>query len=141
MKKWRLSICCALILTGCSVTQKEEKGKYDWSETDIAFTKIYEKGITPFVTLGSGNRFYPELTTYDDPKLAEIYGSRPDPASINLELIDCPFINPVRVDLLSGEVFRIDKFKSDNGKTVFYDLPLTDYPFLLVELKEIDLDK
>jgi hypothetical protein len=43
---------------------EKEKGKYDWSETDIAFNKIYDKGITPFVTLGSGNRLYTESTTY-----------------------------------------------------------------------------
>ncbi len=62
---------------------EKEKGKYDWSETDIAFNKIYDKGITPFVTLGSGNKLYSELTTYDDPKLAEIYGYRPAPPTQN----------------------------------------------------------
>ena len=45
------------------------KCSFDWSETEIAFTKIYDKGITPFITLGGGNRLYTELTTYDDPKL------------------------------------------------------------------------
>ena len=67
---------------------EKEKGKYDWSETDIAFTKIYDKGITPFVTLGSGNRLYTELTTYDDPKLAEIYGYRPAPPTQNPEALE-----------------------------------------------------
>jgi len=67
---------------------EKEKGRYDWSETDIAFTKIYEKGITPFVTLGSGNRLYTELTTYDDPKLAEIYGYRPAPPTQNPEALE-----------------------------------------------------
>ena len=62
---------------------EKEKGIYDWAETDIAFTRIYEKGITPFVTLGSGNKLYSELTTYDDPKLAEIYGYRPAPPPRN----------------------------------------------------------
>ena len=62
---------------------EKEKGIYDWTETDIAFNKIYDKGIMPFVTLGSGNRLYTELTTYDDPKLAEIYGYRPAPPTSN----------------------------------------------------------
>jgi hypothetical protein len=66
---------------------EKEKGIYDWSETDIAFTKIYDKGITPFVTLGSGNKLYTELTTYDDPKLAEIYGYRPAPPTRNPEAL------------------------------------------------------
>jgi len=66
---------------------EKEKGIYDWSETDIAFTRIYEKGITPFVTLGRGNKLYTELTTYDDPKLAEIYGYRPAPPTRNPEAL------------------------------------------------------
>ncbi len=67
---------------------EKEKGTYDWSETEIAFTKIYDKGITPFITLGGGNRLYTELTTYDDPKLAEIYGYRPAPPTQNPEAME-----------------------------------------------------
>jgi len=67
---------------------EKEKGAYDWSDTDIAFTKITDKGITPFVTLGGGNRLYTELSTYDDPKLAEIYGYRPGPPTLNEEAMN-----------------------------------------------------
>ncbi len=67
---------------------EKEKGKYDWSRTEIAFTKIFDKGITPFVTLGGGNKLYTELTTYDDPKLAEIYGYRPGPPTLNPEALE-----------------------------------------------------
>ena len=67
---------------------EREPGVYDWSRTDIAFEKIYDKGITPFVTLGGGNRLYVELTTYDDPKLAEIYGYRPAPPTQNPEALE-----------------------------------------------------
>ncbi len=74
---------------------EKEKGIYDWSETDIAFNKIYEKGITPFVTLGRGNELYTELTTYDDPKLAEIYGYRPAPPTRNPEALEA-WLNFVR---------------------------------------------
>ncbi|MCM4156719.1 hypothetical protein [Gramella sp. AN32] len=55
------------------------KGSYDWSETDKAFDAILKTGIVPFVTIGHGNPVYSEMTTYDDPKLAEIYGYRPAP--------------------------------------------------------------
>lgn len=58
---------------------EKEKGVYDWSKTDEAFDAILKTGITPFVTVGHGNELYSPLTTYDDPKLAEIYGYRPAP--------------------------------------------------------------
>jgi hypothetical protein len=66
---------------------EKEKGVYDFTATDQAFDAILKTGITPFVTLGHGNQLYSPLTTYDDPKLAEIYGYRPappikDPASM-----------------------------------------------------------
>jgi hypothetical protein len=67
---------------------EKEKGVFDWSETDVAFIKIFDKGITPFVTLGSGNKLYTELSTYDDPKLAEIYGYRPGPPTQNPEALE-----------------------------------------------------
>lgn len=58
---------------------EKEKGVYNWEETDLAFDVALKNGITPFVTIGGGNELYSELTTYDDPKLAEIYGYRPEP--------------------------------------------------------------
>ena len=64
----------------------------------------------------------------------------PDPARINLELHECGFEKPVRIDLLSGKVYEIDKFENKLGITVFYDLPLSDYPFLITELEEIDIN-
>jgi len=64
---------------------ERERGRYDWSKTDTAFTAALDKGITPFVTIGGGNRLYTKLSTYDDPKLAEIYGSRPGPPTSSPE--------------------------------------------------------
>jgi len=58
---------------------EKEKGVYSWEETDKAFEVALKNGITPFVTIGHGNELYSKLTTYDDPKLAEIYGYRPEP--------------------------------------------------------------
>jgi len=63
----------------------------------------------------------------------------PDPATINLELHEIEFEKPVRIDLLTGEVYEIDKFENKSGITLFYDLPLSDYPFLIAELEEIDI--
>jgi hypothetical protein len=58
---------------------ENEKGVYTWDETDKAFEVALKNGITPFVTIGGGNTLYSKLSTYDDPKLAEIYGYRPEP--------------------------------------------------------------
>jgi len=65
---------------GASWSQVErEKGIYDFEETDKAFKVAIKNGITPFITVGGGNKLYSKLTTYDDPKLAEIYGYSPEP--------------------------------------------------------------
>lgn len=58
---------------------EKEKGIYMWEETDKAFEVALKNGITPFITIGHGNELYSKLTTYDDLKLAEIYGYRPEP--------------------------------------------------------------
>ena len=58
---------------------EKEKGIYNWQETDKAFAVALKNRITPFITIGGGNTLYSKLSTYDDPKLAEIYGYRPEP--------------------------------------------------------------
>ncbi len=58
---------------------EKEKGIYSWNDTDKAINVALQNGITPFITIGHGNELYSKLTTYDDPKLAEIYGYRPEP--------------------------------------------------------------
>lgn len=64
----------------------------------------------------------------------------PDPATINLELKNCKFEKPVRIDLLTGKVYQIEKFENKNGKIVFHNIPLSDYPFIIAELDEIDMN-
>ena len=56
-----------------------DKGRYNWQQTDIAFTTALEKGITPFVTLGGANKIYLKENFSPSPKLLEIYGRRPEP--------------------------------------------------------------
>ena len=63
----------------------------------------------------------------------------PGPATIDLELKDCEFEKPVRIDLLTGKVFQIETFENSNGNIVFRHIPLSDYPFLIAELEEIDM--
>ncbi|MFB3829717.1 MAG: hypothetical protein ACE15B_23305 [Bryobacteraceae bacterium] len=64
---------------------EKQKGQYNFTETDQAFATAIRNGITPFVTLGSGNPLYTPLATYDDPKLAAIYGRRPGPPTSSPE--------------------------------------------------------
>jgi hypothetical protein len=58
---------------------EKEKGVYDWQETDKVFESVLRYGITPFVTIGNGNRIYSGTGKYDDPKEAAIYGESPAP--------------------------------------------------------------
>lgn len=58
---------------------EQERGKYSWQKTDAAFEAMTQAAIIPFVTLGGGNSLYTVISTYEDPKLAEIYGYRPGP--------------------------------------------------------------
>lgn len=64
---------------------EKQKGKYDFTETDRGFATALRHGITPFVTLGSGNPLYTPIATYDDPKLAAIYGRRLSPPTGSAE--------------------------------------------------------
>ncbi len=64
---------------------EKEKGKYDWSETDKAFDAVLAVGITPFVNLDKSNLLYVDSVTFDDPKLAEVYGYSPQPPTATPE--------------------------------------------------------
>ena len=56
-----------------------------------------------------------------------------------ISLVACGvrFTEPVLVDLLSGEVRGIGVTVDESGAAVFKDLPLSDYPLVIVEKKEI----
>ncbi|MCF8389493.1 MAG: hypothetical protein K9H12_02295, partial [Bacteroidales bacterium] len=77
---------------------ERKKGIYSWDETDKAFRTTLENAIIPFVTLGGGHKLYSPLTTYDDPKLAEIYGYKPAPPTDNEESMEA-WLNFVRATI------------------------------------------
>jgi hypothetical protein len=58
---------------------ESEKGQFDWANLDTAIDALLKYGITPFVTVTRGNPLYTGTGTYDDPKLAAIYGNSPVP--------------------------------------------------------------
>lgn len=53
---------------------EKQKNGYTWNNLDSALQTVLDEKITPFVSITGGNKFYTSLSTYDDPKLAEIYG-------------------------------------------------------------------
>ncbi|NIP18789.1 MAG: cellulase family glycosylhydrolase [Xanthomonadales bacterium] len=58
---------------------EQEKGQFHWTRFDETLDALLRFGITPFVTLTRGNRLYTGMGTYDDPRLAAIYGNSPYP--------------------------------------------------------------
>jgi hypothetical protein len=64
----------------------------------------------------------------------------PDPATIQLEIEDCQFADPVRIDLLSGKVYPIGSFENRGGNVVFINIPLSDYPFIIAEKDKVDFE-
>jgi hypothetical protein len=58
---------------------EREKGRFEWTRFDQTLDALLRFGITPFVTLTRGNRLYTGVGTYDDPRLAAIYGDSPSP--------------------------------------------------------------
>ena len=66
------------VLAGWPNVEKE-KGQYDWADLDTGIDALLRYGITPFVTITRGNPLYTKVGTYDDPRLAAIYGDSPAP--------------------------------------------------------------
>lgn len=66
------------VLAGWPNVEKE-RGQYDWANLDTGIDALLRYGITPFVTITRGNPLYTKVGTYDDPKLAAIYGDSPAP--------------------------------------------------------------
>lgn len=60
-------------------------------------------------------------------------------ATIDLEVNDVAFKNPVLVDLLTGMVYKLDQVVRNGQSTLFQNVPLADYPFIIVERDELQL--
>jgi hypothetical protein len=60
------------------------------------------------------------------------------PARVNVSVKNISFEEPVLLDLLTGEVFMINGFSTENGRLTLNDLPMTDSPMALVEKSEIN---
>lgn len=62
---------------------EKEKGKYDWSSTDMLYSGSLKRGITPFVCINRGNELYSKPVASAD-RPPELYGAgAPPPTSSN----------------------------------------------------------
>ncbi len=79
---------------------------------------------------------------YSDVLLAPVArpGYLPALARVRLSITGVRFVEPVLIDLLSGEVFAIRDVAREGETVVFNNLPLADYPFAIAERGEIGVD-
>jgi hypothetical protein len=87
VKAAQIGVKWTRLLAGWESIEKD-KGVYTWDELDEAIDAVLKYGIRPFVTITNGNRLYTGTGTYDDPKLAAIYGESPSPPVGSQEEID-----------------------------------------------------
>lgn len=125
---------------------EREKGVYSWEETDKAFQIALKNGITPFITIGGGNKLYSKLSTYDDPALAEIYGSSPEPP-IKDPVAMAAFLSFVKatVERYKDQIDYWEVWNEPNHRNYWGSEPDgKEYGRLLIEaarvIKEIDPD-
>lgn len=118
---------------------ESEKGIYDWTETDKAFDIALKNGITPFVTIGGGNRLYSRLTTYDNPAEAEIYGYKPEPPVKDPVAMNA-YLNFVRavIDRYKDKIDYWEVWNEPNHRNYWGSTPDgKEYGLLLVQTAEI----
>jgi hypothetical protein len=103
---------------------EKEKGVYDWQETDKVFESVLRYGITPFVTIGNGNRIYSGTGKYDDPKEAAIYGESPAPPVGSPEEMEA-WLNYVEkmIDRYKGKIFYWEIWNEPNHQSFWGAIP------------------
>jgi hypothetical protein len=125
---------------------EKEKGVYSWEETDQAYSTALKNGITPFITIGDGNKLYSKLSGYDDPALAEIYGLSPEPPIKDPVAMDA-FLKFVKetVERYKGQIKYWEVWNEPNHRNYWGSDPNgKEYGKLLLEtaklIKQIDPD-
>jgi len=63
----------------------------------------------------------------------------PELAEVSIQVKNIQFKDPVLVNCLDGSVYKIMDFKNQKGSVKFDNLPLADYPFIIIEKNEIKL--
>jgi len=63
----------------------KEQGEYSWAETDTAFSRALDHGITPFVTIDDGNELYMDIVATEP---VDLYGRGPAPPTASTEAME-----------------------------------------------------
>jgi polysaccharide biosynthesis protein PslG len=58
---------------------------------------------------------------------------------IELKTGSAKFKDPVLIDLLNGEVYNVEVSIQKDGTVIFHNIPLADYPFVIVERSDIKI--
>ncbi|TFH01835.1 MAG: hypothetical protein E4H13_03825, partial [Calditrichales bacterium] len=61
-----------------------------------------------------------------------------NPAYVDLR-VEGTFSDPVRVDLLNGEVYAVNQFHSEGNWSVFTGIPMADYPLIIMERSAVEI--
>ena len=61
---------------------EKKRGEYRWAQTDTAFSRALDHGITPFVTIDKGNELYTEIVATEP---VDLYGKGPAPPAYSTE--------------------------------------------------------
>jgi polysaccharide biosynthesis protein PslG len=62
-------------------------------------------------------------------------------AEIDLSLTGAAFKNPVLVDLLDGKVFSLNNYQKKQDRIIFRNIPMADYPYIIVERDQIEVEQ
>ena len=65
----------------------------------------------------------------------------PKLGEVDIEVANAKFNTPVLVDPLSGAVFEVTDFENLDERVFLKNIPLADYPMIIVEKEEIQFDK
>jgi hypothetical protein len=118
--------------------------KPDYKATPVKYSvKVMDQGV--FYGIGDEDDAFPSIplvATFKDgsgiwllawwlPWNMQEY--LPKFARIELKLKDVEMKDPVLVDLLTGEVFEFDSLSTNNGEIMLTNLPLADYPMIIIE--------
>jgi len=124
--------------------------KPDYKATPVKYTiKVTDQGI--FYGIGDEDDAFPSIplvATFKDgsgkwllawwlPWNMQEY--LPKLARIELNLNEVEMKDPVLIDPLSGEIFEYSSLKKENGKIILPELPLADYPMILVERETVKI--
>lgn len=60
-------------------------------------------------------------------------------ATIDLKVYGIEYKDPVLIDLLKGEVLKIKQFSQEKEAVLFHNIPLADYPFVIMEKSSVQL--